>query len=232
MTLRPLLVALTLAAIACPAPPEPPPSCGPTRALNDAVREGALTAEQRACMAARLAHPGVAPTEARELSTLLLYDARAIDDELATWTRLATAHADRFPDDVSVLVQLARIAQRGGPDGAPESQAWLDRAAAHPERYAGDDARARALRLEIVGLRAVAAEMQAPPGAPPERRTATAERARAWIDEARAQGADFARPLAMCENAGPSRDWCLGVDDVPRRADPSPDDPSLPERER
>jgi hypothetical protein len=220
-------LALLLALAACPPPAPAPPTCGSTRALNDAIRDAGITDAQRACMAERLAHPAIPDDEARELSTLLLFDARALPDDLGTWKRLAASHADRFPGDVSVLVQLARIAQREGPSGAAESDRWLDRAEAHADRYAGDDARSRTLRLDVLQLRAIAAEMQAPPGSELERRQTTAERSRAWIAEAVVQGQDYARPLAMCENAGPTREWCMGEDDVPRRA-PSPD---LPARE-
>lgn len=200
----------------------PPPDCGTVRELNAAARDEALAPDQIACMSARVDHAAVSDEERRALSTLLVHAARSVDDDHATWRERAIAHVERVPDDAEVLLQLARTEQRRGPQGAEASEAWLDRI--DPDSLRGDDRRDRAARLERFALLAIAAEMQAPPGAELERRQRTAERARAWIAEAQRQDLDHSRALAMCENAGLSRAWCLGDDSATPlpTAEPSP----------
>jgi hypothetical protein len=193
------------------------PTCGDLRSLSTAAREDRLAENDRACLNALVDHPQAPIDDRRAASTLLLHHARSIEDELSSWRRLAERHIQIAPDDTSVLLQLARFEQHQGPAGAQDSERWLARIDPHAEPLQGDGLRARASRVERLALLAIAAEMQAPPQAPVETRQRTAERARDWIAEARAQGVDHGRALAMCENAGPSRAWCLGEDEVMRR---------------
>jgi hypothetical protein len=195
-----LLVPALLVACTGGAPASQPTGCQDVRALNAAVRGAGLSPEQITCLEGRAAD--AADPQQRIASALLVWDARRIDDELVTWRARADRHLQLEPLDVDVLIQVARTEQRLGPSGAETSLALAERGlavAVHPER-----------RLDLLKLRAIGAEMLAPPESPPENKARTADFAREWYAAASAAGKPTAHPLAMCTNAGGTTEWCSG----------------------
>lgn len=198
-----LATALLLSACAGGPQAPPPVECQDIRVLNEAVRGPGLSPEQIGCLERRMADP--ADPQRRIASALLVWDARRIDDELVSWRARADEHLKLEPLDLDVLIQVARTEQRAGPTGAEASMALVERGLAALEPPV--DARKH---HDLLELRAIAAEMLAPPEAPASTRTRTAAYAREWYAAAVTADQSTARALAMCTNAGGSKEWCTG----------------------
>lgn len=137
-------------------------------------------------------------------SRILVEDASRGDDPDA-WKARAETHIELAPDDVRVLVQLAHVELRAGPDRAERALALVEQGldALGPE---GSTTR----RLDLLKSRAIAAHMLAPPEAPQETRDRLARFAREWLLASRDAGKPIDDPLLACTNAGRSESWCTG----------------------
>lgn len=202
----------------------PGPECASLRPVNEAVRQGPLTAAQRTCLQARLADGSDPQREV--VSRLLLEDARHADDGGARWATLAEEHVEAFPGDVVTFVHLANHYQRKGPDEARRSLRFAQRGLSWLQRHpASTPAETRAFH-DLTKARAIAAEMLAPPEAPLENRERTARYARDWIVTATALSLPTDRAIAMCKNAGGSSAFCAGQATELHGGAPDGNDPS------
>ena len=207
--LAPLRTALPLTALllvcACSGATAEPPTagCQDIRVLNGAVRGPGLSAEQITCLERRVAD--AADPQRRIATALLVWDASRIDDDLVTWRARADRHLQLEPLDIDVLLQVARNEQRAGPQGAEASLALVERGLAALGE-SGDPVK----RHDLLKLRAIAAEMLAPPESPPSAKDRTAAFAREWYAAAVATDSPTSHPMAMCTNAGGSTEWCAG----------------------
>ena len=185
-------------------------ACEDLRPLNQAVRGDGLSAEQQACLERRLASK--AETQHREVSTLLLWQARS-HGEAPAWAARAREHVAQYPDDLEVWVQLANQQQRQGPAGAEQSLADARAGLAWLQRHPAETPAQRRAYHDLLKARAVAAEMLAPPNAPSENMQRTARFARDWWVVARSLGLPKERAMAMCINAGATPAFCRGEAD-------------------
>lgn len=185
-------------------------ACEDLRPLNQAVRADGLSAGQQACLERRLSSDG--ESRHREVSTLLLWQARS-HGEPSGWAIRARAHVERYPDDLEVWVKLANQQQRQGPAGAEQSLADARAGLAWLQRHPAETPTQRRAYHDLLKARAVAAEMLAPPDAPPENMQRTARFARDWWVVARSLDLPKERAMAMCINAGATPAYCRGEAD-------------------
>jgi hypothetical protein len=176
--------------------------CRDLRALSRVVRATGLPDAQVQCLERRVADP--ADPDRAAASDLLVWDARRLNDDYATWRSRAERHLSIRPEDVQVRVQLARHQQRQGPSGAEASWKLADEGLLRGGGLSAQD------RHDLWKLKAIAAEMMSPPEAGPETRARTVEASTAWYLAAKEAGEPTEWPYAMCTNAGGSPLACTG----------------------
>ena len=189
-------------AISCGGTPALDPRCADLRPLSEAVRRSGLTEAQVQCLETRVGDP--ADPSRSEVSALLVWDARRLDDGHATWRARAERHLTIDSEDLQVRLQLARHRQREGPSGAEASLKLAE------EGFATEAASDPQAQHDLWKIKAIAAEMLAPPNAPADTRIRTAAFARSWYRAAVAADQPTEWPYAMCTNAGQTEAYCTG----------------------